>query len=75
MSEKTIEQILGIVQRATKNIKIDENSSMQNTDGWDSLAYLVIVQELEDIFHIKLNPQNINSFGSVREIIKSLNEK
>jgi acyl carrier protein len=74
MSQTKIDQVVNIVQRATKNFNVDENSSMQNTEGWDSLAYLAILQELEDTFNLVLSPKNINSFGSVKEIIENLNE-
>lgn len=69
-----MEQVIQIVQRATKNFDVNEDSSMQNTEGWDSLAYLVILQELEDRFKLVLSPENINSFGSVIEIVENLNE-
>ena len=74
MNQTKINQVIHIVQRATKNFEVDENSSMENTEGWDSLAYLVIVQELEDTFRLVLSPKNINSFGSVKEIVENLNE-
>jgi acyl carrier protein len=74
MNQNKIEQVIDIVRKATKNTNIDTHSSMQNTNGWDSLAYLVILQELEDVFELKLSSENINSFGSIKEIIESLNE-
>lgn len=74
MNQIKIDQVIQIVQRATKNFEVDENSSMQNTEGWDSLAYLVIVQELEDTFKLVLSPKNINCFGSVKEIVENLHE-
>ncbi|MBT5186092.1 MAG: acyl carrier protein [Kordiimonadaceae bacterium] len=53
-------------------------SSPYNTDGWDSLAHITLIHELEDAFNIEISPIdiiNLNSLADVFVIVdKNINE-
>ena len=49
--------------------QIDENSSQDNIENWDSLAIVNMVTELEKVFNVQFDILEIVEFYSV-EIIK-----
>ena len=47
-------------------------ASIENTEEWDSFAYLSIVFQLETEFDIKINQENINKFNSIENIVAEI---
>ena len=47
-------------------------ASQKNMEEWDSIAYLTIIARIEEKFKLKINQDNINNFGSVKDIIKEI---
>ncbi len=70
MSESTLERVINIVSEITKEPNITQKSTQENTVGWDSLAYLVIAQELEDNFGVQITAENIDLVASVSGIVE-----
>ena len=70
MNPNALEQVIKIVSEITKEPNISLSSTQENTIGWDSLAYLVIAQELEDVFGVQITAENINLVASVSGIVK-----
>jgi acyl carrier protein len=70
MEQSMLERVLKIVSEITKDPNITQNSTQGNTVGWDSLAYLVIVQELEDAFGVQITSENIDLLASVSGILE-----
>lgn len=64
------EKIVEIIKAVTKDPHINVMSSQQNCPTWDSLAYLVIAEEIENRFQVPISSVNINSLGSVIEIVE-----
>jgi acyl carrier protein len=64
-----LEKVIKMVSDVTKEPQISQDSNQENTTGWDSLAYLVIAQELEDSFHIEITADNIDKVSSVKGIV------
>jgi acyl carrier protein len=54
------------------NVKVDINSSQDNTKGWDSLSYLLIMTEIEREFPGVISDAGFQGFGSVKSIIHSI---
>ena len=46
------------------------DASQENMAEWDSIAYLTIIARLEEKFKLKINQDNINNFGSFKNIIR-----
>ena len=55
-------------------IEVNENSSQNNCDKWDSLKHLNIIVELESNFDVTFEPEEIAKMKSIiliEQIIKS----
>lgn len=74
MNQDALAQVIRIVSEITKEPNISLSSTQENTIGWDSLAYLVIVQELEDVFGVRITAENIDLAASVSGIIKLISD-
>ena len=73
MKDDTEKKIIKIVEQVTHDSGININSTDQNVDGWDSLAYLVIALKVEENFKIEITIQNIDKLNSIRNIIEIVN--
>ena len=74
MNQRTENQIIEIVKKVTQNSQVDINSTDKTVKGWDSLAYLLIAQKIEELFDVDINNENINRFDSVRNVLEMINE-
>ena len=54
---------------------IDENSSSDNIDQWDSLSHIRLVMAIEMEFKVKLTPDDMMDMLSVKLIKMILEEK
>jgi acyl carrier protein len=70
MNQNALARVIRIVSEITKEPNVSLSSTQENTIGWDSLAYLVIVQELEDVFGVQITADNIDLAASVSGILK-----
>jgi acyl carrier protein len=73
VKDDTEKKIIKIVEQVTHDSGININSTDQNVDGWDSLAYLVIALKVEENFKIEITIQNIDKLNSIRNIIEIVN--
>jgi len=64
------EKIIEIVSRALENDKINIDSTMLNTDNWDSLNHMHIMVELQDQLDINFLPNDIAKLTSINSILK-----
>ncbi len=75
MSFSKIEKkVISIISNSLNNKNINLDSNQENTDGWDSLAYLGILSEIEEEFKIQISEKNINNFNSVKNILIEINK-
>ena len=73
MKSNEINKKVEILISKILNIKsIPHEASQNNIAEWDSLAYLSIIDKLEEEFKLKINQDNINNFGSVKSIVKEI---
>ena len=59
------------------NLEFEEVSSgavQEEFSEWDSMAYLVILSNIEDEFDISVSEENINNFGGIPQIINEINK-
>jgi len=59
----------------TDEAKISADSSMDNTEGWDSLAHLKLVAGLEKFFNIKFSEKELLRLRSTKKILDILKSK
>lgn len=69
------EKVKSLISKILNLEKLSDDASQQNTDQWDSLAYLSIVAKIESEFNIKVNAKNIENFGSVKKIVREIKLK
>ena len=69
------EKVLEIAKSVLEDENVDINTSQSNNARWDSMAQLNLVVELESEFGISLEPDEISSIKSVKDIIEVVNNK
>lgn len=74
MNQRTEDQIIEIVRKVTHNSRVDINSTDKSVEGWDSLAYLLIAEKIEELFDVEINNENIDRFSSIRNVLEMINE-
>ena len=74
MNQSTEDQIIEIVKKVTHNSRVDINSTDKSVEGWDSLAYLLIAEKIEELFDVEINNENIDRFSSIRNVLEMINE-
>tara|TARA_B100000900_G_C20596916_1_gene723818 strand:- start:598 stop:837 length:240 start_codon:yes stop_codon:yes gene_type:complete len=76
-NEKIIKTLTPIFQDVfdNENLVINQSSSTENIDGWDSLNHIYLVVAIEKVFKIKFSAEEILNWDSVDQIISSILEK
>lgn len=71
---KSLEQVF---QKVFKNsdLEIQENSSPNDIDKWDSINQLTLISEVEEHFKVKFNLNEIIEIEKVQDILNVLDEK
>lgn len=57
---------------AVDDSMLDGNFTFQNIDEWDSLTHLTLINELESVFDILLDTEDILHFGGFENGMKIL---
>ena len=69
----TIEkQIINVMEKSFEIKNINENSTNENTENWDSLSFLILIVSLEKEFKISFKPEelvDLNSFVKIKSAI------
>ena len=71
--EERIRQVLASVFNVDIS-KIDENSSPDNIDNWDSLHHMKLVLALEEEFDVQLEDEQISNLLNYKLILITLKE-
>lgn len=58
-----------------KNIAINRNSSPANIDGWNSLNHVLLINEIENAFHIQFSLDEMIELSNVGDIIDCIEKK
>jgi len=54
--------------------EINEDTSPENTESWDSFNALVLVTELEETFNVSFTMDEVQSVKNVKDIINALKD-
>ena len=70
-------QLIDIFKKVLKNekLKLNENSTDKDVDGWDSLAQVELIAEIEQSFDIEFALKDISRMNSVGNIEQLIQEK
>lgn len=77
MDKNTIqEQVINIIFNLLENnnLKIDKNTDSEDIAEWSSLKHILILNEIESIFKINFDFEDILELTTVEEIIKKTSE-
>lgn len=55
--------------------EINENSTIGDFPGWDSIGQLTILSNVEEAFDISLEPEEMMEIEDVKDIVKAVEEK
>tara|TARA_B100001121_G_C18574530_1_gene566645 strand:- start:67 stop:303 length:237 start_codon:yes stop_codon:yes gene_type:complete len=76
MKKTEIRKILNIFLKKKFKIKKNlKNISMQNVEKWDSLAHLILVNDLEKKFNIKFSQIEISKITDEKKIYSVIKKK
>ena len=53
---------------------ISDNSTQKDISKWDSLQHLNLIVEIEDIYSISIDPEDISEMISIEKIIEVINK-
>tara|TARA_B110000971_G_scaffold221097_1_gene266886 strand:+ start:1669 stop:2511 length:843 start_codon:yes stop_codon:yes gene_type:complete len=67
------DKIIEIISRVLENDDVNINSTMLNTDNWDSFNHLHIIVMLKEELEIDFSPKDIANSKSVKSIIQIIN--
>tara|TARA_B100000963_G_scaffold355805_1_gene374755 strand:+ start:280 stop:1113 length:834 start_codon:yes stop_codon:yes gene_type:complete len=66
--------IIKIISKALEE-EVDINSTMLNTDNWDSIHHFIIIVAIQDQLNIKFPTHQISSLRSVKSIISAIRSR
>lgn len=69
------EKILEILKEVFELDTVDTTCSQANCEKWDSMGQLNLVAELEDVFDITLEPEEIGTMKCYDDIVRILKDK
>lgn len=68
-------KVLEILKEVFELDSVDSTCSQSTCDSWDSMGQLNLVAELEDVFAVSLEPEEIGTMKSFNDIIRILKDK
>jgi acyl carrier protein len=71
----TVERVKKILQEELHLDKIKDDAKQADHGEWDSMTYMSIVARVQDEFGVEATPENIESFGSVADIVREIGKK
>ena len=57
------------------SISLNINSNIDDIEGWDSLAHVGIVTQIEQDFEIKFTLEEVSELTSIKKIVESIERK
>ena len=70
-------KLRNIISEATDNeeLVISDSTVAADVNGWDSLAQVLIVGELQNELGVKFTSSEINAYANVGELVNAILEK
>jgi len=68
---RTIEEVVSSVFGVERDT-VDESSSPESVEGWDSMGHVNLVAALEQTFNVSIDIDDVMEMGNVRKIRKIL---
>lgn len=69
------EKILEVLKETFELDVVDKTISQLNCEAWDSMGQLNLVADLEDVFNVSLEPEEIGEMKCFDDILRILKSK
>lgn len=75
--DELLNKLTPIFQKVFKkgNLEVKLSTSAEDIDNWDSLTHVLLLHEIEKVFNIQFELEELISFKTVEDIIKTLASK
>ena len=68
-------EVINIIKKITKYKKVTINSKITNTDNWDSLNHVLIIEEISKKYKVNISFTEMINISSIKDIIGLLKKK
>lgn len=78
MERKEIFEKLNVIFRDVMDndgIELDENTTAEDIEEWDSLAHVQLIEKIEAVFGVRFSAKEMTSWDEVGELVDSIEEK
>ena len=78
MERKEIFEKLTVIFRDVMDndeIVLEENTTAEDIEEWDSLAHVQLIEKIETVFGLKFSAKEMMSWEDVGEFVDSIEEK
>ncbi len=78
MERKEIFEKLTVIFRDVMDndeIVLEENTTAEDIEEWDSLAHVQLIEKIEEVFGVKFSAKEMNSWEDVGEFVDSIQKK
>lgn len=58
-----------------EEIVLEENTTAEDIEEWDSLAHVQLIEKIESVFGLKFSAKEMMSWEDVGEFVDSIEEK
>ena len=58
-----------------REIVINNRTTAQDIDNWDSLTHMLLISKIEEEFEIKFKLKELNNLNNVGNLVEIINEK
>lgn len=78
MERKEIIEKLTVIFRDVmdnEEIELEENTTAEDIEEWDSLAHVQLIEKIEGVFGIRFSAKEMTSWDELGELVDSIIEK
>lgn len=78
MERKEIIEKLTVIFRDVmdnEEIELEENTTAEDIEEWDSLAHIQLIEKIEGVFGIRFSAKEMTSWDELGELVDSIIEK
>ena len=68
-------EVINIIKKIIKYKKVTINSKIANTDNWDSLNHVLIIEEISKKYKVNISFTEMINISSIKDIIGLLKKK
>lgn len=71
--EKVKESFIKILEHS--NFELNDNTTANDVDGWESVTHMMIITNIEQVFKIKFKLMDLMSMDNVGDLVKIIQKE